>query len=369
MNTIIFDTFFEPDAMGHGGQRRTYQITDLIEQAGFNSTRFERTLLHSRLNRGTAALGAICNPKTYAFIAKHQLAIQQSWKAIAFCGFQRYLYCQKLKQHLGHKVIIWEATKNYVVPYVAQSLGFRVIAVPHNLEALVKNQACFIENLEVELNALAKADIVFCISREEEWLLRLHGANAYFLPYYPPQPVLQQMLALRKARTHTAKHRFLIVGNADNPPTLEGMIEQLEWLKLAREALPFQVDIAGFGTEKLASYCHHEDFILHGVVSAKQLEELLTTCRAALVHQIPTSGALTRIPELLIAGVPVIANRSACRSTDQYSGVYCCESWVELVDYMSQSLGMPELLPRPIAAEKKLIEVLSQFVESSNPAI
>ncbi|MCU0549100.1 MAG: hypothetical protein MUC48_07110 [Leptolyngbya sp. Prado105] len=369
MKTIIVDTFFEADAMGHGGKRRTCQIAELIEQAGFTPTQFDRTILHSRASRIMAALKAVCNPKTYAFIAQYQLAIQKSWKAIAFCGFQRHLYTCKLKQHTGHPILIWEATKNYVVPYVAQALGFKVIAFPQNIEALVKNQDQFLESLAVELKALAAADIVFCISREEEWLLRLHGANAFYLPYYPPQPVLQQMLALREKRIHVEKQRFLILGNADNPPTLAGMIEQMKWLKRARETIAFQVDIAGFGTEKLAENCQHEDFTLHGAVSAEQLEALLANCRAALVHQAPTSGALTRIPELLIAGVPIIANRNACRSTDQYSGVFCYESWEELVACMNQPLEIPEMLPRPVSAEDQVKNLLVQFSDSPSGTI
>jgi hypothetical protein len=39
--------------------------------------------------------------------------------------------------------------------------------------------------LEIEVKQLAKADLVVCISREEQWLLNAFGIAADCLPYFP----------------------------------------------------------------------------------------------------------------------------------------------------------------------------------------
>lgn len=363
--SLLVDTFFTTNANGHGGDHRTAQIAELIAKANLETTPFSRTILKSAQSRSIAAIKAVIAPATWKFIAKHHLKINPAFRSIAFCGFQRQLYQRVLQQHTGSKVLIWEATKNYVAPFVAAEQHFKVIAFPHNLEALVPGQGAIFENFETEVRALVKADWVFCISREEEWLLRTKGANAHYLPYYPPQPVLEQFLKVRAARQNPDRDRFLIHGNANNPPTRNGMIEQIAWLKKVRETLPFEVDIVGYGTEKLKDYCDSAaDFVVHGSVSPDQLQAFLTSTKAALIHQVPTSGALTRIPELLVAGIPVIANRNAARSTSEYAGVYQYEDWIELAELMSRSLSCPEMLDRPIAHEKRVIDCLQASTSS-----
>ncbi len=363
MKNLLVDTFFSGRTEGHGGDHRTAQIAELVEQANLQTTKFDRTLLKTRRDRIVAGLWAVLNPSTWRFIKRHQLNVQSSVSAIAFCGFQRKLYQTAFRQHTGKKILLWEATKNYVVPYVADENHFKVIAFPHNLEALVPGQDAIFANFGTEVAALAKATLVFCISREEEWLLRTKGVNAYYLPYYPPKAVLEKFLRVREARNDVYRSRFLIHGNANNPPTQRGMIQQLEWLKKARNLMEFQVDVVGFGTEMLKPYCHHSDFTLHGAVSPEQLHQFLVSTQAALIHQVPTSGALTRIPELLVAGIPVIANRNACRSTSDYTGVYPYDSWQEMMDWMSQPLETPELPLRSLTTEKQLIDNLVELTE------
>lgn len=352
---ILLDSFFEATASGHGGNHRSAQILELIERSGVSVKRFDRQLLSTARDRYVAGIRSILNPQTIRFVRRHQIQIKPSLENIAFCGFQRQLYDRVLRQHSGTRILLWEATKNYVAPYVAAENHYKTIALPHNLESLVPAQAALFEGLETEIQALKKADVVFCIAREEEWLLRTQGVNAYYLPYYPPSAIVQQLQQVRQSRSPGA--RFLMLGNAHNPPTQQGMIEQLDGLKQIRSTLEFQVDIVGYGTETLKPYCDHPDFVVHGGVEPEALHQLLVQTKAALVHQKPTSGALTRIPELLIAGVPVIANSNACRSSD-YCGVYRYDDWLELTDYLARSLETPPLLAPPIAAQKRFISFL-----------
>ncbi|MBN8563400.1 MAG: hypothetical protein J0L70_22960 [Leptolyngbya sp. UWPOB_LEPTO1] len=357
--SIVLDSFFDPSPVGHGGNRRSAQIVELLTRSQIPFTRFERQLLTTGRDRVFAAIRALCNPKTVRFILKHQIELQPALKNLAFCGFQRQLYDQVLSQHTESNLLLWEATKNYVAPYVAKDRNFKVIAVPQNIEYFVPD--AFPESLSTEIRALVSADFVFCISREEEWLLRLHGANAYYLPYYPPQEIEQQLLNIRARRT--PGDRFLILGSASNPPTRQGIIEQIQWLKQIRPHLEFEVDIVGNKTESLKDYCD-QTFTLHGTVSDEQLTALMTHAKTALIHQTASSGALTRIPELLMAGIPVIANGNACRSAFSYAGVYCYDDEFELLDLFTQSLNSPPSPPRPIAAEKRFIDAVQHLSQA-----
>ncbi|HTL90393.1 MAG TPA: hypothetical protein VL134_13415 [Leptolyngbya sp.] len=354
--SILLDSFFEPSRSGHGGNRRSAQILELIERSQRPMTRFDRQLLSDSRDRYLIGVQSLLNPKTASFILKHQIQVRPSPKNIAFCGFQRHLYNRRLAQHPGNKVLVWEATKNYVAPYVAHDRNFKVIALPHNLEFFVSE--AFHESLSTEIQALVKADIVFCISREEEWLLRLHGANAHYLPYYPPNEVEQHLLSIRRDRT--PRDRYLILGSATNPPTRQGMIEQIQWLKQVHQHFSFEVDIVGYGTESLREHCDLS-FVVHGAVSEDHLTTILKDTKTALIHQTASSGALTRIPELLIAGIPIIANSNACRSAFDYAGIYCYDDWFELLDRFHQPLALPPLLARPVAAEKRFIDAVQHF--------
>ncbi|MBW4524949.1 MAG: hypothetical protein KME18_07090 [Phormidium tanganyikae FI6-MK23] len=353
--SILLDSFFEPKAAGHGGNRRSAQILELIDRANLTVTKFDRQLLSNARDRYLAGIKSLLNPKNLNFVLRHQIHVQPSFKNIAFCGFQRQLYDRVLTEHSGTKLLLWEATKNYVAPYLAKDKGFQVIAMPHNLESFVSDQTAFHESLSTEIQALAKADCVFCIAREEEWLLRLHGVNAHYLPYYPPQAIEQHLSKIRSDRRPSA--RYLILGSASNPPTRQGMIEQIQWLKHIRQHFSFEVDIVGYGTEALQEYCD-ETFVLHGAIDEERLTAILIQAKAALIHQTASSGALTRIPELLIAGIPVIANGNACRSAFDYAGVYCYDDLFELLDRLNQPLETPAPVARPIAAEKRLIDAL-----------
>ena len=49
--------------------------------------------------------------------------------------------------------------------------------------------------------------------------------------------------------------------------------------------------------------------------------------------------SLTKIPEMLAAGIPVIANRIAARSASHFSGVYIYDSLEELHDLLNKQFG------------------------------
>lgn len=360
---IVADIPFSEGIHGHGGDHRTAQLLGLLQQAGIEPSALSPPSIAKQTNPYVAAIAAILSPKTLHFIVKHQLKIARTLAAIAFCGFQRQAFERAMLQHTGDKVMLWESIKYYMVPYVAEECQFKTIAVPHNVDCLLSGANAY-RSLETEIEALAKADAVFCIAREEQWFLKLKGVQADYLPYYPPEALARQLLAIRESRTAANQENFLILGSAGNEPTFLGMLEQLRWIQQIQADLDFQIDVVGFDTERLSPHLHDPRVQIHGAVSSERLNQFLRRAKAALVHQQAGIGALTRIPELLLAGIPIIANSSACRSAFSYSGLYCYEQPHELAELMTKSLPMPEAPPRPVLAEQRFLTCLKQLIQA-----
>lgn len=363
-NLILRNTTFKVDPNGHGGNRRTAQIAELVQSAGY-----EIADVGCWANSPSGRLANYVNG--VRFWVQNPLEILPLPRLINLCGHQSQIFQQAIDRHPGRKLLLWEATRSSIGLQVAKNSHFKVVAVPHNLESLLANQKDIFTrrslpgSLQDELKRLAKADAVFCISREEQWLLRLFGIKSDYLPYYPPQTALANLMQVRQWREQqlSEPHKFLILGTASNTPTRLGMIEQILLLKKLRREVDFEVDIVGYGTEKLEDYCDSDAFTLQGSVDSEKLHYLLKNAKAILLYQTKGSGALTRIPEMLIAGIPIIANSHACRSAFSYPGVYCYDHELELMDLMSKELDLPKLLPPPVKAAKRFINCIKRLIE------
>ncbi|WP_088889473.1 glycosyltransferase family 1 protein [Leptolyngbya ohadii] len=342
---------------GYSSTKRTLQIANIISIAGFDLVDMPRKVTLNRWQRYAKGL---------YFLNKFRFPIKPDPRMIAFCGYSYEVYRQAFSQHCGKKLFLLEEPNNFIAYYAAQEAGFKILVLPHNLETLMAGSDFFTGRglphcLEMEIHHLAMADAVFCISREEQWLLRSRQVEADLLPYYPPEQEISDLLKIRDARQKLSaeKRPFLMLGSAINAHTLAGMIVQIEWLKQIYESLPFEVDIVGYGTEQLQPYIEgHPAFRLHGTVEPQQLEAMTINARAMLIHQSSGVGALTRIPEMLVAGVPVIANSHAARSAFHYPGVSIYNNPDELATLIQEPLEEPALIPSPIVDEKRLIHAV-----------
>lgn len=280
------------------------------------------------------------------------------------CGEEYHTYIKAFKQYRGKNILLWENTHNHVTPYISKGQNFKLIALPHNLESLVHLQTRMslqLNGLRTEGQHLAMADKIFCISREEQWLLALMGIQAEFLPYFPTESVVAELRKIREIRKTSRQDRYLILGTAYNPPTLSGMIEQIEWLKMMEASPEISVEVVGYGTEKLKNHVQGTSIKIIGSATPEALHDRLVRAKAILVHQKNGVGALTRIPEMLIAGIPVISNAVGARSAHNYSGVYCYDDISELSDLLSADIQPPDELPRPSNQEEQFIRYLQRL--------
>lgn len=350
MPGIYKHSHFEDNIWGHGGNKRTSQINHLLLNAGLTFTEADFS----------AYAPSVKNILYYFNGLNFSGNISNSFKNNYAIG--RYLkQFEAFIKHHRPDYFIWESTSqlNLLLAEVLYNFQIPFVALPHNIESLVQgaksvfSQKASPQWLAEELSYLKYADHVFTISREEQWLLATHQIPASYLPYYPPAEVKNSLLNIRGRRseykTNNQHKQLLLLGTFYNTPTYNGYMHLINQIKHLKN---IEINVVGSGSEQLRKMFSQKNIKICGTVSTPQLHELLATCHLALVHQEPTSGALTRIPELLLAGVPILANMAAARSYYDLDGITIYNDTDQLMDFInSDSKLMPSLFPQPIEEE------------------
>lgn len=237
-------------------------------------------------------------------------------------------------------------------PALVESLkkqGTRVIAVCQNIESLSAGQAAPGRQralLNREIDVLSECALAVTISREEDFLLNNLGINSIFFPYYPVESIAKKMLEIRVEREKREKSGLLLIGSFNNIPTKEGMLKVISfWKKIGYALTGERLMVAGFGTDSLKAD-EHEGIEVLGTVEEGALGGLCAGIKACLCYQEKASGALTKIPEMLMAGVPVIANTRAARSYYNTEGLFEMTSLEEIGSVLKEAEGFNPPVPK-----------------------
>ena len=361
MKKVVCNTKFRLDPFGDGGCKRSAQIRDLMDENGiaYEDDAFD-------LPQGTPKLQLM----RWAFRAMK--FVRQHYPGSQVGSLSNYIRLVKYyalripivyDKYLHQDVVfLWENTNDRDMLYLLKATGRLIIGMPHNIESLVANHST--DALGQEVFNMKHCDCVFAISKEETWLLRLLGIDACFLPYYPPKEAEAHLLAIRKRREirkTNARKRFLLLGSASNYPTRAGMQLLLDYA--ANESLPFDLGIAGYHTESL-SVPQQSGISFYGTVKNEELDSLLEETDAVLIYQPPTTGALTRIPEMLIAGVPVFVNFDGGRNFLDTRDVHLYDSFEDLFDALENFVPyQAEPYQRDVKAESMFVKTLNNAFE------
>lgn len=233
--------------------------------------------------------------------------------------------------------------------------GIPVFAVVHNMESLVPGQTTGSDSLNLfsyELEGLVSCTGVITISREENLLLTNVGGNSYYLAYNPPSSIVDYLESIKGARESSSKLHFIMLGTMHNHPTRMGYAMLLNEIAENNPALAKEIIIAGFGADKLKEDLgqHRKLFDIRSDVSDNQLRELLVNTKALICYQQQAGGALTRIQEALLAGIPVIANPIAARSYIGEQGVQLFDTVKDLEEELEK---IEEVTPQPQCSDAK----------------
>lgn len=211
------------------------------------------------------------------------------------------------------------------------SKGVPMVALCQNIESLSRSQLADEHQMELvarELGIMACCALVVTISREETVLLRNLDLDAFYFPYYPVKDIQKRMMRIRDKRKGTKKQDFLLVGTADNPPTLTGMYELIKrWPAISPSIGGARLYVGGYGTELLKDLDDGKTVVFKGELSDDDLDNMLATIKGCIAYQADGSGALTKICESSMAGVLTIANSHAARSYYNIPGI------VEFTDF------------------------------------
>lgn len=359
MKRIVCNTRFKLDPFSDGGSKRSVQIREILDKNGvpYTDDAFALPKNASRTQLVRWSLRAI------SFIRRHypKGAIKSLSHYIWLVKYYALRIPVVLDKYKNEDVaFLWENTKDRDMLYLLKATGNPVIGMPHNIESLVNSHS--IKALEKEVLNLRHCDFAFAISKEEAWLLRLLGMKAFYLPFYPPKDVqvfLSSIRQKREQREPNSIRKYALLGSATNIPTRSGMQALVDFA--STQDLPFDFYVAGYGTESLRQVSHpHISFL--GTLSNEELDKMLVKVDGIIIYQPPTTGALTRIPEMLLAGIPVYANFDAARNYFNVNGVVTYHSFEELLSLLGTAMpSAPAGYERDLSAEDLFIKELSRL--------
>ena len=205
-----------------------------------------------------------------------------------------------------------------------------------------------------ELRALKAADHVFSISREEQLLLNNFGIDARYLPYFPDDARAADLLGERDGRTPQPRE-FLICATRGNTDTVDSFREQVAWIEAA--APPDAIfHITGHQTEALREVWAGPRFQFHGTCPDDRFAAIKRRCTAICIHQRAGLGALTRVPDMLLAGLAVVANGAAARSFLGTPGVQVYDTARQMGALLAADIPTPAPPLRPLELEDALAD-------------
>jgi hypothetical protein len=360
VNVVYFSRFIKNDK-GHGGIRRAFQILNIIQDYNpeFVSVP-QNDFSDEPLNLPVIELGNL------------------KWNDLEFkkiiTGGEYFYWSEKFRDYIvwlrsfAHKWAGIITTKLPVdIAFVDEPIFFSplidrlnelnipVIGLAQNIETLVRGQVDQRYQhvlFQKEIEYFKKCDLVITISHEDTVLLNNFGVNTLLLPYYPTKEQKKMFLNIRKGRAgNQDKKDYIMLGTAHNIPTLEGMIDFVGQWAASDKLKEVTLYVAGHGTEKIGELLGDsitENIKILGGLDDETLHALLKHVQASIIFQTNSTGALTRIMELLMAGVPVYANHHAARSYHNVEGVIEYHDFSDLVNSLTEDKATDRVIKIPI---------------------
>lgn len=348
--TIHYYSRFLPSTDRGGGSRRMLQMLELLQGADLeliSSARGDRLTPEAIEALGAARkLDPACNAFDAPWAPLHRGMVR---RLRAISEFWACSVSPDLRGVFIEDPVYFEPLIN-----VMDERGIPWIAVCHNIESLSPEQVeqdCAMPLFQREVGLLRRARHVITISLEETWLLRNLGVAALYVPYYPSSELRERMLQVRKRRVASEKYGILVIGTAQNPPTRRGMELLGRWWSQNRwDHQVGPMKIAGFFTDRFFGQGQFGEGVqVLGPLNDAEHDEVLATTRACLCFQANGSGALTRLTEMSLAGVPMIANTMAARSHHGNPGLVEFEHLDQLKVLIENLVqGREALFPPPL---------------------
>lgn len=312
---ILLNLAFLDQKQWTGGKARSVQLLEIFKQQGFELE--DAAAFSSYPGKMVLIYWAI--RALFRFGVYRPLSVN----GIRSIGWNYYKYTHYVLAHPAINVYVLEGTGfgDLQAVEILKYFKKKVILIPANIESLAPypnawtHQIPVLQRLESEVKYYLMADAIFCISSEETWLLQILSANVFFLPYYPPAASMKDIEERRVMRLDSQKKGWFYFADFRNSPNRLGFESLIRAIRTGQFELKEKLRVAGIGIEQIRHLVPQEvDIELLGELSQSDLQQELINCKLVVLHHHPTSGMLTRIPELLLSGIPVIGNLAALKA-------------------------------------------------------
>jgi hypothetical protein len=350
---IIYFTRFLPTIDRGGGSRRMMQMWDALNRL-YGGCDVVSTQRQDCLDK--EALQRIEENLTAKLETEYRFWSEMRRKSAGYLGEISREWSRTIKEINQIKLAIMD-DPIYFIPLFEKlkQLNVPIIGICHNLESLAPEQVSAdphrtLFNKEIDL--LAQCHMVITISREETFLLHNLGINTVFFPYYPVESILNRLLQVREKRKKIGKKGIFLLGNALNLQTRQGMGKMIDFWQANRLFKDQgKLIVAGYGAGQYLKNGSSSGIEFLGTLTNDELDNRLTRVIACLCFQETGAGALTRICEMLIANVPVLANSHAARSYHNMNGVIEFHELKDLEGALKQVKKWKGKIPVPPAPE------------------
>jgi hypothetical protein len=370
-----------PKPVGHGGHRRAYQIRRELEDAlGVENVVVADNVWNYYPSPGWRNL---------PFRVRRTLKpyLENPLKLMARTQFTSELY--SLPPFHAYYQALLDAIRGPVVSIIEHAAFSSLL--PINARRAIPTVAC-IQNLEAfdmsdhlggrwatrakaldlasEFEVLARCDYRLYISRVEAGFMGGLGLAGSYYPYMPVGEVKDRLERVRATRSRSVIERglFLLLGTVGPEIRRASFARFLDNARTRGLPAGIRVVVAGLHTETLFQPGERIPGVeVSGWLDDDALDSMLTRVSAVVVPQHKGFGALTRLPELSCAGVPVVTSENATFAQDPPPGAAVVDdSWdawcaamesiaaearvVAAADYESWEAGQPRPLPRTLKA-------------------
>lgn len=359
--TILFVTPFVPSAVGHGGTHRSYQIFHdaelivgkehlrLISFAQWRNSRRTHTLLDFVRRARRRVADYLENP--YKFLVfTHYSA--RGYDYSDFCAY----YEECIREIPKPIVCIIEHTSFSSVIRINSHYGIPTISCIQNLESLDSSAlyyesrgkwASYARSIDFnnEFRVLAQCTERLFISKVEAGLISGLGLPSHYYPYLPVGAIHQRLQWIRqeRAKGYIEPGLFLMLGSTGHYTTKSSFLWFIQ--NAQTHGLPngVRVVIVGDQTrETLSSGSLVPEIELRGWLDQDEFDHLLIQACAVLAPQRLGFGALTRLPELSCAGIPVVTNSHPIYAINPPPGLAVLDDhWLSWYNKIEELMAQP----------------------------
>ena len=389
MSPIVFVSFIDVSDVGGGGHRRGYQMLHDLETVDTAQVQTmtlmqwgkTRTFIDRAWNWAVRKLRLSQFKMQFSFTNPYNLLAFTSYTTKHFLppSFFR-AYEKKLKTFPKPIVCVLADTRLGRVVEINQRHDVPTVLSVLNLESFDSGELNLQRKASVKATAvdfanefwlLSQADARLFISKVETGLVGGLGLSAMYYPYLPVGKIRQRLEAIRQRRAATPPHSglFLMLGSADHGTTRESMRWFVEQAQAGGIPEGYRIVVGGQKTDQLLPPDQLVSGLeLRGWLAQSELDSLLSQIKGVLIPQQTGFGALTRLPELACAGIPVIVSRHPTYAMDKTPGLYVAEdnwaSWCEkMVHLNEQTIDVSQAeydrwardQPQPLAATVKAL--------------